>query len=66
MEEIESRVDWRRDRRSVVHPPVTELEQVRVRAGRFMPLRGACVIHGIPRRGRTGRPHGLHGSLRTR
>ena len=52
LEGIESRVDWGRDRRSVVHPPVTALEQLRARVSRFVPLRGACVIHGIPRRGR--------------
>ena len=53
MEGMESRVDWGRDRRSVVHPPPTELEQLRPCAGRFMLLRGACAIHGIPRRGRS-------------
>ena len=48
---MESRVDWERDRRSVVHPPATALEQLRARAGRFVLLRGARLIHGIPHRG---------------
>ena len=51
LEGMESRVDWERDRRSVVHPPVTALEPVRARAGRFVLLRGACVIHGNPTSG---------------
>ena len=45
---MESRVDWERNRRSVVHPPVTALEQLRARVGRFVLLRGAGVIHGNP------------------
>ena len=49
---MESCVDWERKRRSVFHPPVTVLEQIRPRVGRFIPLRGACLIHGIPRCGR--------------
>ena len=48
LEGIESQVDWGRDRRSVVHPPATALEQLRARVGRFMPLRGACLIHARP------------------
>ena len=63
LEGIESRVDWGRDRRSVVHPPATVLEQVRPCAGRFMPLRGACVINGIPRRA-PGAQFGIGGIAR--
>ena len=48
---MEFRVDRERDRRSVVHPPAPALEQVRPCAGRFVLLRGARLIHGIPRRG---------------
>ena len=51
-EGMESRVDWERDRRSVFHPPATALEQLRACAGRFVLLRGARLIHGIPRCGR--------------
>ena len=52
LEGIESRVDRERNRRSVFHPPATALEQLRARAGRFVLLRGARLIHGIPRCGR--------------
>ena len=52
LEGIESRVDWERNYRSAVHPPVTALEKLRPCAGRFVLLRGAGVIHGIPRCGR--------------
>ena len=49
---MESRVDRERDRHSVVHPPATALEQLRACAGRFVLLRGARLMHGIPRCGR--------------
>ena len=48
---MESRVDWERNCCAAVHPPPTALEQVRACAGRFVLLRGARLIHGIPRCG---------------